>query len=122
PPTNRRDHELRRSFRHRRASAEGLPRRGGNRELGSRSGRERACVRLGEAAGSERRAILSGAHFPAAGALFTFCCLQVCSLSFRPYVITLCIQTGIKYGRADWPRNRKSAPRSLKNQRHTLEN
>ena len=44
------------------------------------------------------------------------------SLSFRPYVITLCFQRGIKYGRADWPRNRKIAPRSLKNQRHTLEN
>jgi acyl homoserine lactone synthase len=30
-------------------------------------GAGRACVRLGGAAGSERRAILSGAHFPAAG-------------------------------------------------------
>jgi acyl homoserine lactone synthase len=82
-------------------------------------GRERACVRLGEA-GSERGAILSGAHFSAAGAMF--CCLQVCSLSFRPYVIKLCFERVIKYGRADWPRNRKSAPWSLKNQRHTLEN
>jgi hypothetical protein len=61
--TDRRGHELRRSFRHRPGAAEGVPRRVGNRELGPCSGRERACVRLRLAEALERRAILRALIF-----------------------------------------------------------